>query len=92
MSHPEIVDQRILEIIVRSPDCALEDLVLQCPRLTWNQVFIAIDRLSREGVLTLAPKERGVYTVRLSNEVRQEELHHALVESLFLSRGPLSHD
>jgi hypothetical protein len=34
-------DDRMLEVIVRSPDSTLEDLVLECPDLTWNQVFIS---------------------------------------------------
>jgi hypothetical protein len=46
-------DDRVLELIVRSPGGTLEDIVLECPDLTWNQLFITIDRLSREGALTL---------------------------------------
>jgi hypothetical protein len=56
-------DHRILEVIVRSPGTVLDDMVLECPDLTWNQIFIAIDRLSREGVLTISPKERGQYVL-----------------------------
>ena len=50
-----------------------DEVVRECPDLTWNQVFIAIDRLSREGTLSLTPKGRGLYTVRLSNQA----LHQA---------------
>lgn len=48
MSHHE-TDDRVLEVIVRSQGRTLDDIVLECPELTWNQVFIVIDRLSREG-------------------------------------------
>ena len=61
------IDQEVLEVIVRSPGSMLDDIALQCPDLTWNQIFIAIDRLSREGMLTLTPTGRGLYTVHLSN-------------------------
>jgi len=30
-------------------DCAMEEVVGLCPDLTWNQVFLAIDYLSRTG-------------------------------------------
>lgn len=30
-------------------DCSMEELVDLCPELTWNQVFLAIDYLSRDG-------------------------------------------
>jgi len=72
-------DDRVLEVIVRSPGSTLEDLVLECPDLTWNQVFITIDRLSREGALTLTPKGRGVYTLHLSSNAVHAARHHATV-------------
>jgi hypothetical protein len=55
--------QTVMEIVLRSPDCDLEELVLECPGLTWNQVFLAVDRLSRSGELMLMPRGRGLYTV-----------------------------
>jgi hypothetical protein len=30
-------------------DCPMEEVVGLCPELTWNQVFLAIDYLSRTG-------------------------------------------
>jgi len=71
MQAQQSTDLRVLEVIVRSPGTALDDIVLECPDLTWNQVFIAIDRLSREGALKLTPKGGGLYTVHLSNEALQ---------------------
>ena len=72
LTHHE-TDDRIMEVIVRSPDRLFDEVVRGCPDLTWNRVFIAIDRLSREGTLSLMPKGRGLYTVRLSNQA----LHQA---------------
>lgn len=56
-------DHRVLEVIVRAPGTMLDDIALECPGLTWNQVFVVIDRLSREGVLTMSPKGRGQYAI-----------------------------
>ena len=61
------IENEVLEVIVRSPGTIIDDIVLECPSLTWNQVFVAIDRLSREGAITLKPKGRGLYTVILSD-------------------------
>ena len=55
--------QTVMEIVLRSPGCDLEELVLECPGLTWNQVFLAVDRLSRSGELILVSRGRGTYTV-----------------------------
>jgi hypothetical protein len=72
-------DHRVLDVIGRSPGSALDDIVLECPGLTWNQVFLTIDRLNREGALTLTPKGRGLYTVHLSKEALHEARQPARV-------------
>lgn len=41
-AHP--THRQVLEVIIRSPDRELEEIVFDCPTLTWNQVFLAIDR------------------------------------------------
>jgi hypothetical protein len=43
----------------------------QCANLTWNQVFLAVDRLSRRGEIRLVPRSRGAYTVAFLH--RQED-------------------
>jgi hypothetical protein len=68
MPNLQFPDHRVLEIIVRSPGSVLDDIMLECPDLTWNQVFIVIDRLSREGVLTMSPKGRGQYAITFSTD------------------------
>lgn len=60
------VDRQVMEVIVCTPGTALDDIVLKCPQLSWNQVFSAIDRLVRDGVVTLMPQGRGTYLVSLS--------------------------
>jgi hypothetical protein len=82
-------DHRVLEVIVRSPGNTLDDIVLECSDLTWNQVFSAIDRLSREGVLTLTPKGQGLYTIRLSNKGLQKAITTSTSEAL-ARQGTLS--
>ena len=75
-AHP--TDRQVLEVIIRSPDRELEEIVFDCPALTWNQVFIAIDRLNREGVIKMVPKARGIYTVRLAGDSQTEALRRVL--------------
>ena len=57
MSSRHVADHRGLEIIVRSSDSVLDEIVLECPDLTWNQLFVVLDRLSQEGTLTMSPDE-----------------------------------
>ena len=54
---------RIMEVIIRSPGSQLEEVVLECPDLTWKQVFCELDRLSRAGQVQLTTKGPGLYAV-----------------------------
>lgn len=58
-------EHQVLEVIVRSPGTALDDIVLECPNLTWNQVFVTIDKLSREGMITMSLKGLGQYAMHI---------------------------
>lgn len=66
MSSHDVRDGQVVEVIIRSPDTVLDDVVLECPNLTWSQVFMAVDRLSRKGILKLTPKGHGIHSVHLS--------------------------
>lgn len=55
---------QVMEVILRSPGCLMDDVVLECPDLTWNQVFSALDRMSRNGEITLTWRAPGKYEVR----------------------------
>ena len=63
MAIPYDIDHRLMEIIVRTPGSSLDDIVSEFPDLTWSQVFLTIDRLSREGALKLTLKGRYLYAV-----------------------------
>ncbi len=52
-----------MEVIIRSPGSQLEEMVLECPDLTWNQVFCELERLSRGGQVRLMTKGPGLYAV-----------------------------
>ena len=65
MSQPGIVADRILDALHSTPDCQLDDLVLSLPELTWNQVFLEVDRLSRTGQVRMMAIGGGTYTIRL---------------------------
>ncbi len=45
--------QLLLDVIIRAEasGCSFEPLMGTCPRLTWNQIFLAVDQLNRDGVV-----------------------------------------
>ena len=60
--HTSVEDQ-VIGVLNRTETCDLEEVMRQCTNLTWNQVFLAVDRLSRSGEITLVPMGRGMYAL-----------------------------
>ena len=56
--------QAVMNVVLRSQGCDLEEIVHDCPGLTWNQVFLEVDRLSREGDGILKLQQAGHYSVK----------------------------
>lgn len=47
-------DALILDVLKSSPrPLTIEEIVGRLPRLDWSQVFLAVDSLSRKGLITL---------------------------------------
>jgi hypothetical protein len=64
MVREETIADRILKAVRRAPGCQLDALEQHLPGLTWNQIFLEVDRLSRAGQVRVTPKGDGLYTVR----------------------------
>jgi hypothetical protein len=47
------VAHQILEVVKTHPGCGLDELTSFLPDLSWSEVFIEVDRLSRSGQLRL---------------------------------------
>lgn len=58
--HTPVEDQ-VVGVLNRTETCDLEEVMRQCTNLTWNQVFLAVDRLSRSGEIRLVPMGLGMY-------------------------------
>jgi len=59
------VESRILLEMERLDSCPVDELVQELPDYTWNQVFRAVDRLSRHGALILRHPSPFTYVVEL---------------------------
>ena len=51
INHTEVL---VLDVLQSSPQLLpLEEIVGRLPTLSWNQVFLAVDSLSRKGLINL---------------------------------------
>ncbi len=60
------IGARITQELEQHGPCTLETLAHRLPNCSWNQMFMAIDRLSREGVIILQPQAPFQYLVSLA--------------------------
>jgi hypothetical protein len=59
------VEADILQELEHWGPCSMEEMVTRLPGYTWNQVFNALDQMSREGCLVLRHPARFDYEVSI---------------------------
>ncbi len=64
VSHTPVTD-RILGQVQRTHGCDLDTLTKSLSDLSWGQVFLEVDRLSREGQVLVTLDTGGRYMIRL---------------------------
>lgn len=76
MAQMKSAANHIMNIVAQSHSCTLEKVIFECPELTWDQVFIEVNRLRREGLVRLTLKQPGYYIVTLAAqpELRQRPI------------------
>jgi len=57
------VETAIVQHLEKQRSCTMEELVHSLPLFTFNQVFFAIDQLSRDGKVSLRHPTRFAYLV-----------------------------
>lgn len=91
MEQRSTPSDQIIQVVSDSPGCLLEELVSACPDLTWNQVFLEVDRLSRAGQVQLTRTGVGKYAVRLPAPAPQQLANASSVRQQSLG-GSTRHD
>ena len=72
VSHTPVTD-RILGQVQRTHGCDLDMLTKSLSDLSWSQVFLEIDRLSRDGQVLVTRDTGGRYMIRLPDHNRGPE-------------------
>ena len=47
------IEEAIVETLQRSGPCCLDEIVTYLPNFSWGEVFLAVDRMSRDGRVSL---------------------------------------
>jgi hypothetical protein len=66
MLQTDYLESAIRQELARVGTCTLEELNERLPYYPWNQVFSAVDRLNREGTVTLQRPDSSDYLLSLA--------------------------
>jgi hypothetical protein len=73
-------EEAVIDMLQRTGSCCLDALVLQLPNLSWAEVFVAVDRMSKDGRVMLRQLDNATYEIALPSQLasprspsRQEE-------------------
>lgn len=77
MASVSPVTQRVLAEVKRMHGCDLDTLRQHLSDLSWSQVFLEVDRLSRKGALLVSYGADGLYRIRLPERKHAAMGHHA---------------
>jgi len=67
-SHTPVTD-RILGTVQRTHGCDLDTLTNSLSDLSWGQVFLEVDRLSRKGQVLVTLDTVGRYMIRMPDHI-----------------------
>jgi len=73
-SHTPDTD-RILGAVQRTQGCDLDTLTNSLSDLSWSQVFLEVDRLSRQGQVLVTAGTKGRYLIRLPDPTKGSVTH-----------------
>jgi hypothetical protein len=69
-------DEAVLNMLQRYEVLMLEDLVIGRPDLSWAQLFLAVDRLSRKNVIALRRIGPSYQILSTNQEWIHNQAHH----------------
>ncbi len=68
MGKHKTVKGQIVEAVRSAPGCHLEDVVMSCPQVSWNEIFVEVGRLNRTGKLLVTSADHGDYVLDLPKQ------------------------
>ena len=61
------IEEAIVEKLRESGSCCLDDVVTSLPDSSWGEIFLAVDRMSRNGRLSLLQIGYSAYLIKLKS-------------------------
>ena len=59
------IEEAIVDTLQRNGPCCLKDVVMSLPNFSWGEVFLAVDRMARDGRVSLLQLGGSTYQISL---------------------------
>lgn len=80
-------EEAVIEMLQKTDPCSMDDIVMQLPNLSWAEVFVTVDRLSRDGRVLLRQLGYSTYQIVLPSQLASPPPY-----TISLARRWRSHD
>jgi len=87
MATDAFVDRVRIALEQQGTACLIEEIVALCPDLTWNQVFLAIDHLSRRGEICVTLDAGRTYRIQTYRPAGDTRLDVSPVHPQIIQQG-----
>ena len=85
------VETAIIEKLRGSGPCCLDDVVAYLPNFSWGEVFIAVDRMSRDGRVVLHQRGYSTYQLSLGSQFAHSSSTSSQTGQTTRNVGPIAH-
>jgi hypothetical protein len=68
-TYATAVEEAVIEMLQRTGPCSLDDVASYLPNLGWGEVFVAVDRMSRDGRVLLRQRGYSTYQITLPSQL-----------------------
>jgi hypothetical protein len=65
------LEEAIVDTLQRRGPCCLQDVHMSLPNVSWGEVFLAVDRMSRHGRVSLLQLGSSTYQITLRAQFGQ---------------------
>jgi len=69
-----LMEEVVTDMLRKTSPCGLDDLVRSLPNRSWGEVFVAVDRMSRDGRVLLRQVGYSTYQITIPSQLASTPL------------------
>jgi hypothetical protein len=83
-----LLEESIIEQLRKDGPCCLDDIVTHLPSFSWGEIFLAVDRMSRDGRVMLHQRVYSTYQLSLGTRFAHSSSMSSQTETIIRNVMP----